>query len=66
METTVQTDIVEWSERDVLETVPDINKNKLTIIQHSKTTNMPVRKIESGDAWQCQQKNRPTPTGTDT
>jgi hypothetical protein len=45
MENPVPTDVVEASELDGLETVPDINKNKLAVIQPSTTRNMPVRKI---------------------
>jgi len=45
MENPVPTDVVQASELDGLETVPDINKNKLTVIQPSTTRNMPVRKI---------------------
>jgi hypothetical protein len=43
METPVLTDVVEWSELDGLETVPDINKYKLAVIQPSKIRNIPVR-----------------------
>jgi len=57
METPVQTDVVEWSERDAIETVPGSNKNKLAIIQPSTTKNIPVRKTGNRDCWHCHLKN---------
>jgi hypothetical protein len=52
----VPTDVVEVSELDGLETVPDINKNKLAVIQPSTTRNMPVGKTGTRDACHCHLK----------
>jgi hypothetical protein len=57
MENPVHTDVVEGSELDGLETDPDINKNKLAVIQPSTTRNMPVRKTGTRNAWHCHLKN---------
>jgi hypothetical protein len=51
------TDVVEGSELDGLETVPDINKNNLAVIQPSTTRNMPVRKTRTRDIWHSRLKN---------
>jgi hypothetical protein len=57
MEIPVPTDVVKASELDGLETVSDINKNKLAVIQHSTTRNMPVRENGTRDAWHCRLKS---------
>jgi hypothetical protein len=57
MKTGVPTEVVVWSERDGLETVADINRNKLAVTQPSKARNMPERKTGTRNSWHCHIKN---------
>jgi hypothetical protein len=52
METPLSTDGVEWSELDGLEKVPDVNKNKVAVIQPATTKNKPVRRTGTRNAGQ--------------
>jgi hypothetical protein len=52
VEIPVYTDGVEWSGLDGSDKVPDINKNKVAVIQSATTTNRPVHRIGTRDARQ--------------